>query len=510
MKVRNPSSSIITSRRISYRSILPTVFFFAVLLPLIFIRTVFLASESPSLCVSLDCVGFGWRFGVFGGSEKLAHELAKELIIAENGKFDERGIDSFPSTFNDLVEDMISNRLDIKTFASKTKAMVLKMEQKVQLAKQQELIYKHLASYGIPKSMNCLSLSLAEEYSINALARSPLPSPEFVYRLSNSSYHHFALLTDNVLAASVVVSSTIKRSSHPEKLVFHIITDKKTYAPMYAWFSLHTPTSAVVEVKGLHQFDWPLDVNVRVKEMLDIHRSTRYHFDYSSFFGTNRSTLEDLRPNSISLMDQLWIYLPELFPDLNRVILLDDDIVVQRDLSPLWELNLNGRVNGAVVRNLLVEEDRHDVCLGKKYGDYLNFSHPEIYSKFKFDNCAWLSGMNVFDLDAWRRTNITEIYHHWLTLNIDAGYKIWIPGAYPPALISFEGQVHPLDPSWHIAGLGHQPIQVGLETLKEFAVLHFSGPAKPWLEMVYPELRKLWNIHVNYSNEYISNCKFWD
>lgn len=195
----------------------------------------------------------------------------------------------------------------------------MEMEQKVQSTRQQEIIYRHLASYGIPKSMHCLSLSLAEEYSINALARSPLPSPELVYRLSNSSYLHFVLLTGNVLAASVVVSSTITNSAHPENLVFHIVTEKKSYAPMYAWFALHPASPAVVEVKGLHQFDWPLDMNVRVKEMLEIHQSARDHFNYFHIHKKDElqmrekeSSIEHLWPNYLSIMDQLWIYLPEV------------------------------------------------------------------------------------------------------------------------------------------------------------------------------------------------------
>ncbi|KAF9620607.1 hypothetical protein IFM89_013633 [Coptis chinensis] len=532
MKVSNSSSSSMSTstsrRRISYRSIIPTVLFLCVVLPLIFIRTAFLALETTPLCSSIECIGFGWKFGseFFGGSEtttstrvqvydslKLTIEITKELIEAEKGNFYEG---SSSSTFNDLVADVISNRHDIKTFASKTKDMVLKMEHKVQSAREHELLHRHLASYGIPKSMHCLCLRLAEEYSVNAFARSPLPSPEFVYRLANSSYQHIALLTDNVLAACVVVSSTVTNSDHPEKLVFHIVTDRKTYAPMYAWFALHPATPAVVEVKGLHQLDWPLEVTVRVKEMLEIHRSTRKRFYTYNIFKEwggddlnedNERRIKTLRPRSLSLMDQLWIYLPELFPELNRIILLHDDTLVQHDLSPLWELDLNGKVNGAVVSNS-GDDPLHYNCSGNRYGDYLNFSRQEVFTKFNINHCAWLSGMNIFDLRTWRRSNITDNYHHWLKLNLNSGFELWLPGTYPPALVAFEGHVHPIDPSWHKARLGQQALQVDPKLLEAAAVLHFSGPAKPWLEIGSRELQNLWNRHINYSNEFVSNCKF--
>lgn len=90
---------------------------------------------------------------------------------------------------------------------------------------------------------------------------------------------------------------------------------------------------------------------------------------------------------------------------------LDDDAVVQHDISPLWDLDLEGKVIGAV--NSLCGDD---CCPGRKYKDYLNFSHPIISSNFDPDRCAWLYGMNVFDLEAWRGSNITASYRHWLKL----------------------------------------------------------------------------------------------
>jgi hypothetical protein len=30
------------------------------------------------------------------------------------------------------------------------------------------------------------------------------------------------------------------------------------------------------------------------------------------------------------------------------------------------------------------------------------------------DECAWAYGMNIFDLAAWRKTNIRDTYHFWL------------------------------------------------------------------------------------------------
>ncbi|MEI4920910.1 glycosyltransferase, partial [Klebsiella pneumoniae] len=57
--------------------------------------------------------------------------------------------------------------------------------------------------------------------------------------------------------------------------------------------------------------------------------------------------------------------------------------------------DLRGKVVGAV--NSWCGDN---CCPGKKYKDFLNFSHPIISSKFDQDCCSWLYGMNIFDLEA--------------------------------------------------------------------------------------------------------------
>lgn len=100
----------------------------------------------------------------------------------------------------------------------------------------------------------------------------------------------------------------------------------------------------------------------------------------------------------------------QLFPDLDKVVFLDDDVVVQHDLSPLWDLDLNNKVVGAVVDSLC----GHEYCC--KYKDHFNFTDPIISSNLDQHLCGWLYGMNIFDLKRWRNSNITATYHKWLKL----------------------------------------------------------------------------------------------
>lgn len=90
--------------------------------------------------------------------------------------------------------------------------------------------------------------------------------------------------------------------------------------------------------------------------------------------------------------------------------------------------------------------------------------------------------------------------------SLNSGFTLWHPGALPPALLAFEGYVQEIDSSWHMAGLGHRLPNVSRHMLESAAVIHFSGPAKPWLEIGAPEVRSLWYNHLNVSNEYLSKC----
>lgn len=178
-----------------------------------------------------------------------------------------------------------------------------------------------MASSSIPKQLHCLTLRLANEHSTNANARLQLPSAELVPALVDSSFFHFVLASDNVLAASVVASSLVHNSLHPEKVVLHVITDRKTYAPMQAWFSLHPLTPAIIEVKALHHFDWFAKGKVPVLEAMEKDQKVRAQFrgGSSAIVANNTETpkviaakLQALSPKYNSVMNHIRINLPEV------------------------------------------------------------------------------------------------------------------------------------------------------------------------------------------------------
>lgn len=185
-----------------------------------------------------------------------------------------------------------------------------------------------------------------------------------------------------------------------------------------------------------------------------------------------------------------------MYPKLHRILFLDDDIVVQKDLTGLWKIDMDGKVNGAV-----------ETCFGSfhRYAQYMNFSHPLIKEKFNPKACAWAYGMNFFDLDAWRREKCTEEYHYWQNLNENR--TLWKLGTLPPGLITFYSTTKPLDKSWHVLGLGYNP-SISMDEIQSAAVVHFNGNMKPWLDIAMTQFKPLWTKHVDYELEFVQACNF--
>ncbi|KAG5546382.1 hypothetical protein RHGRI_018534 [Rhododendron griersonianum] len=493
------------SRRFSYRMVFYSLLFFTFLLRFVFVLTAVDNIHGQSKCSNIGCLGKRLGPRILGRRLEPTVPQVIYQVLEEPANEDEiQGDAEIPQTLEDFVAEMKDTRPDAKTFASRLKAM------RTRTAKIQEYLYRHVASSSIPKQLHCLALKLANEHSTNANARFQLPAPELVPSLVDNSFFHFVLASDNILASSVVASSLVRNSLHPNKVVLHIITDRKTHSPMQAWFSLHPLTPAIIEVKGLHHFDWFTKGKVPVLEAMEKDQEVRSQFRGGSSAIVANNTekpkviaakLQALSPKYNSLMNHIRIHLPELFPSLNKVVFLDDDIVIQTDLSPLWDIDMDGKVNGAV--ETCRGDDKY--VMSKRLKSYLNFSHPLISKNFNPNECAWAYGMNIFDLEAWRKTKISRTYHYWLEENLKSDLSLWQLGTLPPGLIAFHGHVHVIDPFWHMLGLGYQD-NTSIADAKSAGVVHFNGRAKPWLDIAFPQLRPLWSKYVNYSDKFIKGC----
>ncbi|KAH0984465.1 hypothetical protein GBA52_011642 [Prunus armeniaca] len=56
-----------------------------------------------------------------------------------------------------------------------------------------------------------------------------------------------------------------------------------------------------------------------------------------------RTPIKFRNPKYLSMLNHLRFYIPEVFPALKEVVFLDDDVVVQKDVSDLFSIDLNGK-----------------------------------------------------------------------------------------------------------------------------------------------------------------------
>ena len=95
---------------------------------------------------------------------------------------------------------------DCKLVTGKLRAMLQTTDEQVRSFKKQSTFLCQLAAKTIPNGIHCLSMRLTIDYHLLPTEKRKVPGSE---NLENPSLYHYALFSDNVLAASVVVNSTI-------------------------------------------------------------------------------------------------------------------------------------------------------------------------------------------------------------------------------------------------------------------------------------------------------------
>ncbi|KAJ0985360.1 hypothetical protein J5N97_003716 [Dioscorea zingiberensis] len=341
--------------------------------------------------------------------------------------------------------------------------------------KQSAFLY-HLGIHTMPKSLHCLSMRLTVEYF-----KSPSLDTEqsHDHKLENPNLQHYVIFSKNILAVSVAINSTVMNSAETGNMVFHLVTNRQNYYALRLWFARNSFKKATIRIINIEDLD--------LKEQPDLLASEEFRV---SIHASDQPSSLHMRTEYMSVFSPAHFLLPKIFKNLKRVVVLDDDVVVQRDLSSLWKLNMEGKVNGAV-----------EFCR-------VRLGHLKSYltnQNYESDSCAWLSGLNVVDLERWRELDVTRTFHQLLQKMGSRSDDSGRAAALPANLLAFQGLIYGLDDSWVLSGLGHD---YGLDSnaIKHAGVLHYNGNMKPWLELGIPKYKTNWKNFLTKNERFMDQC----
>ncbi|KAL0710948.1 hypothetical protein Bca4012_017926 [Brassica carinata] len=338
--------------------------------------------------------------------------------------------------------------------------------------KQSVFLYQ-LAVHTMPKSLHCLSMRLTVEYF-----KSDSVDVEDSEKFSDPSLLHFVIISENILASSVVINSTVLNARESKNFVFHVLTSEQNYFAMKQWFIRNPCKQAAIQVLNIEKLE--LDNSDRTL-------SLPAEFRVSFLSGDNLAS-QGNRTHYLSMFSQSHYLLPKIFHKLKKVVILDHDVVVQRDLSPLWELDMEGKVNGAV-----------KAC-SVRLGQLKSLKG----GGFDTNACLWMSGLNVIDLARWRELGVSETYQKFYK-QMSGGGESREAVALQASLLTFQDKVYALDDKWALSGLGYD-YYINTQTIKNAATLHFNGNMKPWLELGIPQYKSYWRKHLNREDRFLSDC----
>lgn len=365
----------------------------------------------------------------------------------------------------------VSRSVSDCSVASKLQAMKRKTEEQVRFQRSRATYLVNLAVRTAQKNFHCLSMRLTAEYFALRPEERKLPNEN---KIHHPELYHYVVFSDNVLACAVVVNSTVSTAKEPGKLVFHIVTDSLNLPAISMWFLINSPGNATVHIQSIDNIEWLLKYNT---------------------FGKNGNS----DPRYTSELIYLLFYLPDIFPALNKIVIFDHDVVVQQDLSGLWNVNMNGNVNGAVGTCQEGKTPFHRI------NGFINFSDPLIGESFDANSCTWAFGMNLFDLQQWRRHNLTAVYHKYSQMGSEKPLWNWNVARMPLGWLTFYNKTEVLDRLWHILGLGHNS-GVDRNDIEQAAVVHYDGIRKPWLDIAMGRYKGYWTKFLNFDHPFLQQC----
>ncbi|KAG8514104.1 Glycosyltransferase 8 domain-containing protein 2, partial [Galemys pyrenaicus] len=166
------------------------------------------------------------------------------------------------------------------------------------------------------------------------------------------------------------------------------------------------------------------------------------------------------RPELLQPLNFVRFYLPLLIHQHEKVIYLDDDVIVQGDIQELYDttLALGHAAAFSDDCDLPPAQDAQGfVGLQTTYMGYLDYRKQTIKDLgISPSACSFNPGVIVANMTEWKHQRITKQLERWMQKNVEENlYSSSLGGgvATSPMLIVFHGKHSTINPLWHIRHL---------------------------------------------------------
>ncbi|KFP72199.1 Glycosyltransferase 8 domain-containing protein 2, partial [Acanthisitta chloris] len=209
------------------------------------------------------------------------------------------------------------------------------------------------------------------------------------------------------------------------------------------------------------------------------------------------------RPELLQPLNFVRFYLPLLIQKHEKVIYLDDDVIVQGDIQELYDTKLAPGHAAAFSDDCdlpSTHEMVRSVGMQNTYMGFLDYRKQAIRDLgISPSTCSFNPGVIVANMTEWKHQRITKQLEKWMQRNVEENlYSSTLGGgvATSPMLIVFHGKYSSINPMWHIRHLGWSPdARYSEHFLQEAKLLHWSGRYKPWdYPSVHTDLWENWFI----------------
>ncbi|KTG45566.1 hypothetical protein cypCar_00026012 [Cyprinus carpio] len=182
-------------------------------------------------------------------------------------------------------------------------------------------------------------------------------------------------------------------------------------------------------------------------------------------------------------------FLPVFLPDTEKVIYLDDDVIVQGDIRELFDTSIK-LGHAAAFSEDCDSASSKGIARGagnqNSYIGFLDFKKEAIKKLgMRANTCSFNPGVFVANLTEWKQQNITSQLEFWMERNAKEDlYSKTLADSIttPPMLIVFYKHHSNIDPMWHVRHLGVTGAgnRYSPQFVKAAKLLHWNGHYKPW------------------------------